>query len=87
VHLGHIDGLIAAAVVDDQRFDRVYAVKVLGEVGERNWKRRLLIEARDLDDQFHLLLAYLHLAKFSSALPFLGNVCIARDHWTRGALN
>ncbi len=50
---GHLDGAVRRAVVDDQPLDRVEAVELPGQVGERRRKRGLLVEAGDLDDQLH----------------------------------
>ena len=50
---GDRDGTVARPVVDDEPLDRGEAGHAAREVGERAGQRRLLVQARDLDDQPH----------------------------------
>jgi hypothetical protein len=47
---------IRTAVVDDQDFDAVDAVNLLGQFRQRDGKGFLLVEARDLNHQLHFRL-------------------------------
>ena len=48
-----LDRAVGRAVVDDQPLDRLEAVDLAREVGQRDRERLLLVQARDLDDQLH----------------------------------
>jgi hypothetical protein len=50
---GHLDRAVSAAVVDHQQLHLVDAGHLARQVGDRRGQRRLLVEARDLDDQLH----------------------------------
>ena len=48
-----LDGAVGRAVVDDQQLDRVEAVDLARQLGDRRRQGGLLVEAGDLDDQLH----------------------------------
>jgi hypothetical protein len=50
---GDLDGSIGRAVVDHEQLDLIHALDAARQVGDRARKRRLLVEAGDLDDQLH----------------------------------
>ena len=50
----HLDRLIGRSVVDDQPLDRVEAVELAGEVGQRRREGRLFVQTGNLDDELHL---------------------------------
>ena len=52
---GDADGVVVGPIVDDQPFDTVEAVQCAWQVGKRRGKLLGLVEARNLDDQLHLL--------------------------------
>ena len=51
---GDLDRAVGRAVVDDQQLDRVDALDLARDVGDRGGEGRLLVEAGDLDDQLHI---------------------------------
>ena len=53
VLLGHLDGAVRGAVVDDQYEDLVDAGDRRGDAGQDGRERLLLVEAGDLDDEAH----------------------------------
>jgi len=50
---GHLDSAISGAIIDDENFDLIDAVDMGGHASQYQRQRRLLIEARHLDDEFH----------------------------------
>ncbi len=54
---GDADGVVVGPVVDDQPLDSVEAVQCAWQLGKRRGKLLGLVEARNLDDQLHLLAA------------------------------
>ena len=53
VGLGDLDRAVRRAVVDDEPLDRVEALDLAREVGQRDREVLLLVLAGDLDDQLH----------------------------------
>lgn len=50
----HLNSSIRTAVVDDEIFDDINAFNFLGKVFQRDGQCLLFVQARDLDDKFHI---------------------------------
>jgi len=52
VAAGDLSGIVGAAVVDDEPFDRSEPVDLPRQICQRDGKRPRFVQARNLDDEF-----------------------------------
>ena len=53
----HLDGIVCATIIYDEDFHPVDAFYLLGDCSQDQRKSRLFIEARDHNDEFHIVKA------------------------------